>query len=225
MRIVVTSVFVDDQSKALAFYTDVLGFRKKADIPCVTAAAVLVAALLATVVPTPSALAQGVHPGEVLPTTPRATDPTAFVHRLVGEWSVVTHTVLGPGQEPVRSEGRETARMVGSWLVSESVGEAGGRSFTAILTLGWDPHRDRFVATWIDGVQRHMWQYTGALDGAGAVLTLETEGPFMGDASRTARYRVLIEAPAPDRKVMRSEILGPDGEWFEFSRAEYQRLE
>lgn len=33
MRIVVTSVFVDDQPKALAFYTDVLGFVKKEDIP------------------------------------------------------------------------------------------------------------------------------------------------------------------------------------------------
>ncbi|MFW6195651.1 MAG: VOC family protein [Chloroflexota bacterium] len=32
MRIVVTSVYVDDQEKALAFYTDVLGFEKKADI-------------------------------------------------------------------------------------------------------------------------------------------------------------------------------------------------
>jgi len=33
MRIVVTSVYVDDQAKALAFYTDVLGFIKKQDIP------------------------------------------------------------------------------------------------------------------------------------------------------------------------------------------------
>lgn len=33
MKIVVTSVFVDDQDKALAFYTDVLGFVKKNDIP------------------------------------------------------------------------------------------------------------------------------------------------------------------------------------------------
>jgi catechol 2,3-dioxygenase-like lactoylglutathione lyase family enzyme len=32
MRIVVTSVLVDDQAKALQFYTDVLGFVKKADI-------------------------------------------------------------------------------------------------------------------------------------------------------------------------------------------------
>jgi catechol 2,3-dioxygenase-like lactoylglutathione lyase family enzyme len=33
MRINVTSVFVDDQEKALAFYTDVLGFVKKTDLP------------------------------------------------------------------------------------------------------------------------------------------------------------------------------------------------
>ena len=33
MRIYVTSVLVDDQRKALAFYTDVLGFVKKHDIP------------------------------------------------------------------------------------------------------------------------------------------------------------------------------------------------
>ncbi|UGT45637.1 VOC family protein [Nocardia yamanashiensis] len=33
MRINVTSVWVDDQAKALSFYTDVLGFVKKTDIP------------------------------------------------------------------------------------------------------------------------------------------------------------------------------------------------
>ncbi len=33
LRIVVTSVFVEDQNKALFFYTDVLGFVKKTDIP------------------------------------------------------------------------------------------------------------------------------------------------------------------------------------------------
>ena len=33
MRINVTSVLVDDQDKALRFYTDVLGFVKKTEIP------------------------------------------------------------------------------------------------------------------------------------------------------------------------------------------------
>ena len=33
MKIYVTSVLVDDQEKALRFYSDVLGFQKKQDIP------------------------------------------------------------------------------------------------------------------------------------------------------------------------------------------------
>jgi catechol 2,3-dioxygenase-like lactoylglutathione lyase family enzyme len=33
VRITLTSVLVDDQAKALAFYTDVLGFVKKNDVP------------------------------------------------------------------------------------------------------------------------------------------------------------------------------------------------
>ena len=33
MRITVTSVLVDDQDKALRFYTGVLGFKKKTEVP------------------------------------------------------------------------------------------------------------------------------------------------------------------------------------------------
>jgi catechol 2,3-dioxygenase-like lactoylglutathione lyase family enzyme len=33
MKITVTSVLVDDQKKALAFYTDVLGFQEKTNVP------------------------------------------------------------------------------------------------------------------------------------------------------------------------------------------------
>ncbi|WP_091202285.1 VOC family protein [Micromonospora narathiwatensis] len=33
MRVNLASVFVDDQEKALAFYTEVLGFEKKTEIP------------------------------------------------------------------------------------------------------------------------------------------------------------------------------------------------
>ncbi|WP_459550217.1 VOC family protein [Nocardia sp. X0981] len=33
MRINVTSVYVDDQDKALRFYTEILGFQKKTEIP------------------------------------------------------------------------------------------------------------------------------------------------------------------------------------------------
>ena len=38
MKITMTSVLVDDQDKALRFYTDVLGFVKKTEIPLASTA-------------------------------------------------------------------------------------------------------------------------------------------------------------------------------------------
>lgn len=153
-------------------------------------------------------------------------DPSSFLHQLAGEWSVVAEATLGPGQEPVRRESHEVARVLGGkWLVAEGTGALGDRTFTSILTLGYDPVEQRFVGTWIDSMQTHLWLYTGVLDDSGTALTLETEGPILGDATRTAQYREVIEIEDPDLKIMRSMILGPDGEWFEFARAEYRRVE
>jgi hypothetical protein len=162
-------------------------------------------------------------PGDV-PAVQGPGDPATFVHRLAGEWSVVSEAVPGPGQNPVRTERRETARLIDRWLVAESTGEVGEQPFTSILTLGYDAVEERFVATFIDSMQAHLWLYHGALDEAGAALTLDTEGPIFGDPARTARYRVIIEDVGADHRVMRSLIVGPDGEWFEFARSEYSRI-
>lgn len=179
----------------------------------------MVGATTAAPVTAGAAAAVGEPPGR------QAGEPTAFLERLAGEWSVVSEAVLGPGQEPVRTESREVARLLGgTWLVAESTGAApGGRPVTSILTLGYDPVEERFIGTWISSMQTHLWSYTGTLDDSGTALTLDTEGPILGDPARTAKYREVIEIEGADHKVVRSMILGPDGEWFEFARAEYRR--
>jgi hypothetical protein len=151
--------------------------------------------------------------------------PAEFLQALAGEWSVVTEAIPGPGLDPIRTESREVARLLGGrWLVAESTRLQGGRELTSILTLGYDPAAQRFVATWIDAMQAHLWLYAGTLDDTGGVLTLETEGPILGDATRTTRYREIHEVVDADQRVMRSLILAPNGEWFEFGRTEYRRI-
>jgi hypothetical protein len=155
----------------------------------------------------------------------QSSEPTKFLRGLSGEWSVVAEARLGPGQDPVRTESRETARLIGGrWLVAESSGTARGAPFTSILTLGYDDFAERFIGTWISGRQAHLWSYRGTLDASSGSLVLETEGPIHRDPTRTTRYREVIELDGPDRKVVRSMILGPDGAWFEFQRAEFVRL-
>ena len=159
------------------------------------------------------------------PAPPQLPGPAGFLRQLAGEWSVVSEATLGPGQEPVRTESREVARLLGGqWLVAEGSGTTPtGQPHTSILTLGYDPAGGRFVGTYISSMQTHLWSYTGTLADSGTTLTLETEGPILGDPDRVARYREVIEIIDVDHRVMRSMILGPDGEWFEFARAEYRR--
>ena len=150
----------------------------------------------------------------------------AFLQLLEGQWSVTSEATLGPGQKPVRSESRVVARLLArKWLVAENTGSTpDGQPVTSILTLGHDPAAKRVVGTWISSMQAHMWSYTGVLNGSGTALTLETEGPILGDPTKKARYREIIEIADSDHHTVRSLILGPDGKWFEFARAEYRRM-
>lgn len=156
---------------------------------------------------------------------PKQKDPSAFLQKLVGEWAVVTHAVVDPAQDPYRFEGKETARLLGGqWLVSEFYTEVEGQIINSILTIGYDPTKEKFVATYVNSMQTSLWTYDGTLNDEGTTLTLKTEGPFMGDPDQKAAYRVVIESKDADRWTMGSQILVPDdGNWFEFLSFEYQR--
>jgi len=112
----------------------------------------------------------------------------------------------------------------------------------AIMTIGYDPGRARYVGSWIGSPTPTMFVYEGELQaapagGASHVVPLNTTGPSFIDPSRTAKYQDIIEFyPAPgtdpgdpspctgDRRVLRSQTQGDDGAWHPFMRAEYTRL-
>ena len=151
--------------------------------------------------------------------------PSAFLQKLVGEWSVTTYAVMDPDQDPYRFEGRETGRMLGrQWFVSEFYSEVEGVVIESILTIGYDPAKEKFVASYANSNQPMLWTYEGTLNDEGTKLTLKTEGPFMGDPDQTAEYRVVIERKDADHWTMGSQIQVPDEEeWFEFLSFVYER--
>ncbi|MBO4208253.1 VOC family protein [Micromonospora echinofusca] len=112
MRISVTSVFVADQAKALEFYTDVLGFTKRQDIPMGAARWLTVASsdapdavellLEPNANPIASTYQQSLHAAGI-PATTFATDDLAKEHERL--------TALGVRftQEPVRNGPVSTA--------------------------------------------------------------------------------------------------------------------
>ena len=83
--------------------------------------------------------------------------------------------------------------------------------------------KQRFGGSFISSMMTFFWVYDGELNTAGNVLTLNTEGPSMGDDGTTAKYRETIELVSHDHRVFKSSFLGEDGQWQEFLVSHYRR--
>lgn len=150
-----------------------------------------------------------------------------WLQKLVGEWTYRAEAkAMDPGGSPMEAEGTESVRSLGGlWILAEGRGEMpDGSPATTLMTLGYDPGEERYTGTWIGSMMTHLWVYDGALDADEKVLTLEAEGPAM-TGEGTAKYRDVIEVESADRRVLRSLVLGDDGEWHDFMTANYRRTE
>lgn len=148
-----------------------------------------------------------------------------WLQKLVGNWTQETEAVMEPGQPPVKFKGTETVRSLGGvWTIAEGQGEMpGGGIGLTVMTLGYDPQRKRFVGTFVGSMMTHLWVYDGALDAAGKVLTLDTEGPAMSGDGKMAKYRDAIEFVDDNHRLLTSQVQGEDGGWTHFMTAHYHR--
>jgi hypothetical protein len=148
-----------------------------------------------------------------------------WLERLVGEWTSEAEMAAEPGKPPERCKGTERVRSLGGlWILAEGTGEMpGGGAAQTMMTLGYDPQRKRCVGTFVASMMTHLWIYEGALDAAGRVLTLETEGPSMAAEGTMTRYRDVMEVESDDHRVLTSHMLGEDGTWRLFMTAHYRR--
>ncbi|MEB3357354.1 MAG: DUF1579 domain-containing protein [Synechococcales bacterium] len=148
-----------------------------------------------------------------------------WLQKLVGEWAYETEARMGPNQPPERATGVERVRSLnGLWIVAEGRGEMlGGCPATTIMTLGYDPQKQRYVGTWIGSMMTYLWLYDGEMDTAKQVLTLSSEGPAMNGQGKMAQYRDVITIQSDDCRVLTSHLLGDDGQWHQFMTAHYRR--
>jgi hypothetical protein len=148
-----------------------------------------------------------------------------WLQRLVGEWSFEGECIMGPDQPPSKHLGSESVRSIGGlWTLGEGRGEGpDGSQMTSFMTLGYDPQSKSFVGTFIASMMTHLWIYNGTLDAAGKVLTLDTEGPDFSGGPNLVKYQDIIEFVSDDHRVLKSQLVGPDGKWMQFMTAHYRR--
>lgn len=147
-----------------------------------------------------------------------------WLERLVGEWTFEGECVMGPDQPPFKSTGVEVVRSIGGlWTVGEGRNQSPtGEEGLAIMTLGYDPVRGRYIGTFIASMMTHLWVYEGSLDASGKILTLDTTGPKF-DQQGMAQYQDIIELVDDNHRTLSSQVLGDDGQWNHFMTGHYRR--
>jgi len=148
-----------------------------------------------------------------------------WLHQLVGNWTIESECVMGPDQPPMKTTGTQTVRSLGGmWVLVEGEGEMpDGGKMQSIITLGFDPAKQRFVGSFIASCMAMLWVYDGKLDAAGKVLTLNADGPSFTDPTKTVKYHDIITIVSPDHYTLTSEALGEDGKWTQFMTAHHRR--
>ncbi|HOF42172.1 MAG TPA: DUF1579 domain-containing protein [Candidatus Hydrogenedentes bacterium] len=158
---------------------------------------------------------------------PKPTAEHEWLKQLVGEWETEATITMGPGAEPITHTGTETVEAIGGFWVmgrNEGICTLDGSPFTGIMTLGYDPAKEKYVGTWVDSMNSHLWTYEGTVDAAGKTLTLETEGMSPANPEETCKFRDVMELKGRDERVFTSSFEGPDGEWMKMVAIKSRRV-
>jgi hypothetical protein len=139
----------------------------------------------------------------------------------VGVWDAEVKTYMGgPDAPPEVSKAVEINRMMpgGLWLLQEFRGEFAGRSFFGRGLFGYDPHKKKYVGTWVDSMSPSLMVLEGTHDEATDTSTMTGESvdpasgqpvkmklvtAYKGDGTRT--FTMYMTPPGGDAEVKAME--------------------
>jgi hypothetical protein len=149
-----------------------------------------------------------------------------LLERFVGDWHTESEMTMGPDQPSMKCKGQIHAATLGKmWLVANVENNVMGTKMNAVLTLGYDPDKKKYVGTWIDSMVNHLWHYNGWLEDDGKTLILEAEGPNMMQpgTGKTAKFRDVYIFKSPDQMETKALMQQEDGKWITMATGTSQR--
>ncbi len=149
-----------------------------------------------------------------------------WLKQFIGEWTTTSKPVATEGQPQVEGKGSVRSEKLGEmWVINHMTAKMGGTSVKAILTLGYDSTKKKYVGTWVDSMLGYLWVYEGELDDTGKKLMLTAEGPNFTTGSGTTKYRDSYEFESSELVLITSEALTEGGEWVTYMTGEMRRAE
>jgi hypothetical protein len=137
-----------------------------------------------------------------------------WLQQFVGEWDTQTEINMPGMPAPIKAQGTETVRSIGGfWIVGEGTSTMEGMgTMTGIVTLGYDPEKQKYLGTWIDSMTSTLWKYEGTVDAEGKKLTLHTEGPCPIKPG-IVKFTETVEFKSKDHRIFTSSFQNDDGSW------------
>jgi len=156
---------------------------------------------------------------------PQATAEHKGLQYYVGTWDAETKIWMAPGVAPMMGKAVETNKMLGTmWMVSEFEGEMMKMSFTGLGKYGYDPHKKKYVGTWIDTLSPHLSVMEGTMDEATKTLTMMSKGfdPMKG---KEVTSKIVSIKTDHDHKKFQifMPVEGKEGGWWKQMEIEYTR--
>jgi hypothetical protein len=167
------------------------------------------------------ALGQDQQPSASLPEPEHA-----FLKKFVGRWETRWETTAefpaNSGQPSIVWKSVMEAKMLGElWMIAEMDGDMMGTRMNAIITLGFDGKKKKYLGTWVDSIMNHMWHYEGMVEGN--TITLNAKGPNFNSPGKETDFQDVYTFKTDDQMEIRSRMKGEDGKWVTFMTAESVR--
>ena len=143
----------------------------------------------------------------------------------IGTWDAKTKMWMAPGTEPMVGKAVETNKMLGTmWMVSDFQGEVMGMPFTGHGQFGYDPHKKKYVGTWIDTFSPHLSVMEGTMDEKTKTLTMMSKGfdPRLGKEVTSKMVSTIIDHDHKKFQIF-MPVEGKEGEWRMHLEIEYTR--
>jgi hypothetical protein len=160
-----------------------------------------------------------------MPDAPKFTPPKAGPeHRVlekdVGTWDGDV-TIRMPGAPPQESRGTMVSRLVadGMWLVMDFKNETTG--FEGHGVFGYDPHKKKYVGTWVDPMRASLDPMEGTWDAATRTMTYTV---FHSGPAGSREWHEVTQSIDDDTRVFRV-LMAPfgGGEEAEVMTVKYRR--
>lgn len=122
-----------------------------------------------------------------------------------------------------KSKGTSTRKQpLGSfWLVNQFQAEIKGQSVRGLGTMGYDPVKKKYVATWHDSMSPSLMVTEGNFDKSGKVLTMSGLAP--GDSGRPVTHRLITTIQNNNTHVFEMFAPGPDNKDRKVMKIVYKR--